>query len=385
MALHHFNGTTWSSAWNPATQRIFVKEGEAWFQAGRLWVYTAANGWQDVLSLPPNPPTMTAMASIAENTSASSRWSNTRLQWTAPSNGGPVTGYEITFNAWDSAGSSITSTSVTSVGSATTFMDFPVSADTKYSWEVRALGLAGVAKSAPAVVRWETGHPQGTMQQANYGWGGLGGWTSASAYLGSAASEVAVRPGYEAYRGADAVEGSVWQSDYYVAATQFATVWVGATSYNPHLVIRTNRRLRVDGVQISYIPVVGTNNNFGVASRGDQTFRIKDGAGTIFGVQQQVWSNDNLAGLPHATTVRAYWGSGGGAALTPMEMDPATDKHMSIQVMLMPTTEGWGASQVPPVCRATIGEVYFQAREWVIVSYSTVNNPAVPPVENKVW
>ena len=157
--LHVLDGGTWKTLTKP----IRVREDEEWKVSGSEHVLQGGS-WDRLRTTPPDTPSFDAIASNSPDS-----YSNINVTWTPASTGGAVAGYELTKKNYDSQGGLLSTETPIVVDKDTTTYNFPVTKDSKYSFDVKALGVNN-SESNTTTYKLQVGHPAVQKIGYNEGW-----------------------------------------------------------------------------------------------------------------------------------------------------------------------------------------------------------------------
>jgi hypothetical protein len=161
MSIHVLNSGTWDEVVE-STDRLWVKLDTyvtpTWKQLGKVW--TLVGGvWKELAAFSPDEPTLNNIVSLPENNGI---YNQITVTWSQPDTGGPVVTYSVKQFSYDTSGENETlvTEKVWNFGDTYEFV-FDSIPDTKYSFEIYAIGVSGLQSSVDSQ-NYQTGHPQGT-------------------------------------------------------------------------------------------------------------------------------------------------------------------------------------------------------------------------------
>lgn len=155
--LQVLTGGSWESA-----SSIHVRNGEEWVNTGSSHVLTGGV-WERMQTIAPDTP---AFDDIAGNNPT--EFSNIIVSW-QPTTGGAVFGYEVVRKVHDNLGGLLSTDSAVVKAADELSHVFPVSEDSYYSFEVKALG-ADSTESAIATYQLAVGHAAVPKERDIEGW-----------------------------------------------------------------------------------------------------------------------------------------------------------------------------------------------------------------------
>jgi hypothetical protein len=160
MNVHVLSGGNWVQV-DGETSRVWVKLDDypapSWKQVGKIWTLISG-AWVDVLEFPLAEPVIDDLVSIPANNGI---YNQITVTWSQPDTDGPVVSYSVKQFSYDSAGENETLVTEKVWNSGDTYeFVFDSITDTKYSFEIYAIGVSGL-QSSIASQNYQTGHPQG--------------------------------------------------------------------------------------------------------------------------------------------------------------------------------------------------------------------------------